>query len=325
MNDVKQPKAYIAGPMRGYPEFNFPAFFEAQERLEECGWLTVSPAERDTKGGFETAGLTGHEDLSELGFDLRDALAWDLDQIARECDAVVVLPGWEDSKGANAEVATAKALGLRVATLDEATLANVKPGDGTTLRVWWDHAFYLTNGRPASYYGAIARPKGYEASVGDGAAEFHRGCLYLNRHAIAIACVEAAVEDEEPVEMPRLKDLLRAPDVFADGEERVVSATGGEKGRKVEELASLDPKALRTLAKVSGFGARKYDAFNYLKGYDWTLSLNALLRHVMAFAEGEDLDPESGLPHTAHAAWHGLALTSFVERGLGTDDRFKQG
>ena len=107
-------------------------------------------------------------------------------------------------------------------------------------------------------------------------------------------------------------------------EVRTVSATGGEKGRKSAELASIDPLALLTLAEVAGFGARKYAAFNYLKGYDWSLNANAALRHLLAFLNGEDLDPESGLPHTAHFAWHGLALTSFLQRGLGTDDRFKQ-
>lgn len=105
---------------------------------------------------------------------------------------------------------------------------------------------------------------------------------------------------------------------------RTVSATGGEKGRKNAELGSVDPLALLKLAEVSGFGARKYAAFNYLKGYDWSLSFNALQRHALAFWNGEDVDDESGLPHIAHAAWHALALVSFLERGLGTDDRFKQ-
>lgn len=106
-------------------------------------------------------------------------------------------------------------------------------------------------------------------------------------------------------------------------EVRTVSATGGEKGRKQAELGSVDPLALLTLAEVSGFGARKYAAFNYLKGYDWSLSFNALQRHALAFWNGEDIDEESGLPHMGHAAWHALALVSFLSRGLGTDDRFK--
>jgi hypothetical protein len=106
-------------------------------------------------------------------------------------------------------------------------------------------------------------------------------------------------------------------------ETRTTSATGGQKGKKDEELGAVDPTALRILARVAAFGGKKYERSNYLKGYDWSLSFDALQRHALAFWEGEDLDPESGLPHTAHISWHALALTSFLTRGIGTDDRFK--
>lgn len=101
-------------------------------------------------------------------------------------------------------------------------------------------------------------------------------------------------------------------------------ATGGSKGVKLERLGAIDPLALRVLATVAGFGSAKYEVFNYLRGYDWAWSYNALQRHAHAFWEGEDLDPESGLHHMAHAAWHALSLVSFTLRGLGTDTRFKQ-
>lgn len=107
-------------------------------------------------------------------------------------------------------------------------------------------------------------------------------------------------------------------------EVRITSKTGGEKGSKPSQLASVDPLALLHLGEVSGFGAKKYAAFNYLKGYDWDLSMDAAFRHALAFWGGEDRDPESGLLHSAHFAWHGLALTSFALRNLGTDNRFRQ-
>lgn len=107
-------------------------------------------------------------------------------------------------------------------------------------------------------------------------------------------------------------------------EVRVVSETGGEKGSKPAQLGAIDPLALLVLAEVAGFGAQKYDSFNYLKGYDWSLSFNAMQRHALAFWNGEDTDPESGLPHMAHVAWHGLCMTSFLQRGLGKDTRYKQ-
>lgn len=105
------------------------------------------------------------------------------------------------------------------------------------------------------------------------------------------------------------------------GEVRVTSATGGQKGRKRAQLGALDPHALRAVAEVAGYGTEKYARYNYLKGYDWSLSFDALQRHLLAFWAGEDNDPESGLPHLGHAAWHCLAMLAFSQRRVGTDDR----
>lgn len=107
-----------------------------------------------------------------------------------------------------------------------------------------------------------------------------------------------------------------------DGVEvRVTSETGGQKGTKLAQLGALDPDTLLTLAKIAGFGADKYDAHNFLKGYDWSLSFNAAQRHMLAFWSGENLDPESGLPHLGHAAWNCLTMLAFLQRDIGTDDR----
>lgn len=98
--------------------------------------------------------------------------------------------------------------------------------------------------------------------------------------------------------------------------------TGGEKGAKLCQLGAVDPQSLVQVGKVAGFGATKYERYNFAKGYKWSLSYDALQRHLMAFWGGETIDPESGLHHLAHAAWHCLALLTFVMRGKGTDDRF---
>lgn len=104
-------------------------------------------------------------------------------------------------------------------------------------------------------------------------------------------------------------------------EVRVTSATGGQKGKKPEAFGGGDPLSYIELAKVYAMGEAKYDRYNYLKGYAWSLSVDALFRHLFAFLSGEDRDPESGLLHTSHVAWHAQALTSFQLRGVGTDDR----
>ena len=98
--------------------------------------------------------------------------------------------------------------------------------------------------------------------------------------------------------------------------------TGGQKGKKLTQLGALDPMALIELARVAGMGADKYEALNYLRGYDWSLSFDAMMRHALLFWAGENTDPESGLNHMAHAAWMALSLVSFSERGLGTDNRY---
>lgn len=104
-------------------------------------------------------------------------------------------------------------------------------------------------------------------------------------------------------------------------EVRVTSATGGQKGRKLAEVGALDPTALYTVGEVAGFGTRKYSRGNYLLGYEWSASFDALMRHLLQFWSGQDNDDESGLPHVAHAAWHCLALLAFLQRHIGTDDR----
>jgi hypothetical protein len=104
-------------------------------------------------------------------------------------------------------------------------------------------------------------------------------------------------------------------------EERVTSDTGGQKGRKPARMDLIPPGPLLELSKVYGFGATKYDDHNYIRGYDWSLSYGAMQRHMMAWASGEDIDPESGRMHLAHAAWHCFCLMVFAQEGLGNDDR----
>lgn len=99
--------------------------------------------------------------------------------------------------------------------------------------------------------------------------------------------------------------------------------TGGQKGQKLAQLGALDPASLMEVAKIAGFGAQKYERYNYLLGFSWSLSYDALQRHLHAFWNGEDVDEESGLFHLAHAAWQCLCLLSFSMRNLGTDDRYK--
>lgn len=97
--------------------------------------------------------------------------------------------------------------------------------------------------------------------------------------------------------------------------------TGGQKGRKPERYGLIPVPALAEVARVYSFGAEKYDDNNWRKGYAWSLSYDALQRHVNAFWSGEEFDPESGLHHLAHAAFHLFTLMTYHNDGLGKDDR----
>lgn len=99
---------YIAGPMSGYPEFNFPAFFAAQAELEARGWRVWNPAAKDSEKTLDTEAFkTGDDRLAIVkGFDFRDAFGWDCDKIVRG-DGIYMLRGWEASPGARAEHAIA--------------------------------------------------------------------------------------------------------------------------------------------------------------------------------------------------------------------------
>ena len=92
-------KVYIAGPMSGYEEFNFPAFNRAEELLQETyGYKhVINPAKL-----HPTTDLPWAEFLKQ---DLRELIT---------CDAVFLLKGWEKSRGATLEAFVAYVLGLRL-------------------------------------------------------------------------------------------------------------------------------------------------------------------------------------------------------------------
>lgn len=85
----------------------------------------------------------------------------------------------------------------------------------------------------------------------------------------------------------------------------------------------LDPYALTKLADVLTFGAKKYEEHNWRKGIAYSRLTAAALRHITAFMDGEDLDPETGLPHVAHAMCCMMFLVWMMENRSDMDDRWK--
>jgi len=96
--------------MSGYPEFNFPAFFAAQKRLEAEGWTVFNPAAKESEKKVQQDVSFSEGDAEELvsnGWDYRGAFLWDCEKVIYS-DGIYMLPGWEKSIGASAEHAVAQ-------------------------------------------------------------------------------------------------------------------------------------------------------------------------------------------------------------------------
>lgn len=94
-----------------------------------------------------------------------------------------------------------------------------------------------------------------------------------------------------------------------------------------EEKVRLDLlpfEALMDVGRAMTYGAKKYADHNYRKGMAWGRLLAAALRHLVAWGSGQDDDPESGLPHLAHATACLLMLRDAEIHRLGTDDRWRK-
>lgn len=90
-------KIYISGPMTGIEDLNYPAFNKADELLKRQGYDTFNPAK-----------INGKDD-----WDWQDYMKPCIKAIP-DCTHILLLAGWEDSRGAKIELNIARTLGLEV-------------------------------------------------------------------------------------------------------------------------------------------------------------------------------------------------------------------
>lgn len=136
-------KVYLAGPMRGIPEFNFPAFHAAATDLRARGHEVWSPAERDIAEGFDPK----NDEARPLAYYMRH----DLPAVC-ESDAVVVLDGWPLSTGARLEVHVARACGIPVLSYPDITPVSLL----VEAHGYVDGDRQATYGHPADDFGRTA-------------------------------------------------------------------------------------------------------------------------------------------------------------------------
>ena len=313
---IKLGRAYLAGPMTGRPKFNFPAFDAAAELLRRRGWEIISPAELDDPATRAAAlaspdGAPGSGTAN--GETWADFLSRDVKVIADEVDAVILLNGWEESKGARLEAFVAALSGHKVYLYRPACNIGIQELPEERL-----HAIL--------HEAATDQLPPFEPDLIDAAAvesvtkRVEEGFLYGSERPmqqgrqsfVPVAHIDNAVSAD-----PTPRPIHRIEEVRVKNE-----ATGGEKGSKAQRMDLLPWPQLAEVAEHYAKGAEKYAAHNWKRGYDWSLSFGAMQRHAVAWwGRGEEYDEETDTSHLSAIVFHALALLYFRDHFPEGDDR----
>lgn len=102
-----KPRIYVAGPMTGIPEYNYPAFLRAAQRLRDKGFAVLSPLDVDKE-------IVPGASKPAWEWYMRRTI-----KMLMDADAVALLPDWESSKGAVIEWELARTLGMDIRPIHE--------------------------------------------------------------------------------------------------------------------------------------------------------------------------------------------------------------
>lgn len=286
------PVAYVAGPMTGYPRWNFDAFHAAEKYLKDRGYVVHNPARYDEESGFDP---NDNSPLDPAFYE--DKLREDHDLIDAST-TILLLPGWSMSNGARREVQYAASRPRRPAFyLFDPAAPNMQ---------------YVTSDE------LLTAP--------DPFANQAKAQVMPQLHG-NVTRIDAAPSYTPPVD-PALERLISEEEEIKrrTGEVRTVNeTTGGAKGVKPERFDLFPGRALQEVARVYGRGAEKYGDRNWEKGYEWSKSFAAMQRHSWLFWSGEDFDQESGCHHLASVVFHALAMMTWGETHPEMDNRPEYG
>ena len=98
---------------------------------------------------------------------------------------------------------------------------------------------------------------------------------------------------------------------------------GEKKDQGKAPLHMIPEEAIIGMAEAFAYGAIKYDRFNYRKGLEFSRLTDSLRRHTLAFLNGEDIDPESGLHHTKLMLANAAMIEFMRIHRPEMDDRYK--
>lgn len=346
-------KLYLAGPMRGYPLFNFPAFDEAASRLRSELHEVVSPAEMDLDMGLDPS--IANTD-AEAEFDVADALRRDFEVILR-VDAVVLLSGWEQSTGARAERFVAETTGKQVfrywprdynsslvlapewdgdprvpaepvyggddvirARARAEVLANLHTG-GAYAKV------KLTEPIPAGDHPVVSLPQWltfppFDPELARLLAEEdeidRRAGLFVPCSVCGLAPDGHGWNDHGYRPLVPTQEQARIMEEILSADDNPKDAIGIRK----PQLHLVPESFIIRVAQAMTDGSHKYGPFNWReKQVRASVYQSAAKRHLGQWFDGEENAEDSGVPHLAHAAACIAILIDAIETGNLVDDR----
>lgn len=93
-------------------------------------------------------------------------------------------------------------------------------------------------------------------------------------------------------------------------------------GQAKPSLHHVPPRVLLEVAQAMMEGSKKYGIYNYRKaGVSYSTYYSSTFRHLIAWFEGEDIDPDSGISHITKAISGLIVLRDSMLEGNATDDR----
>lgn len=322
---------YLAGKMTGCDNFNYPAFHEYARRLRAKGYTVRNPAEE----------FDGAQDLTRSEYmkraHVRITTCGDPDDKTPgtwfcPADAIALLPlpdrdAWRSSDGAHFEMHLALIHDLPVYYADDLERGDASPLDRQVIRDFVNPPSNRVARTATPHVTQHVTPHVTPGEVrivdpktgGEKGRKPQRYSLVPMRAWQMILNATTPDEDGEDVQVQAyqalaiLRDFIQRDDDDDNAlcciGDRIVNALGGTTA------------ALEAVSEVYHYGSAKYKDRNWERGYDWSLSIDSCYRHLVAVTRGQMSDPESGLPELAHALFHVLALLTFLEYNLGTDDR----
>lgn len=309
---------YLAGPMTGFPDFNYPKFHELADKIREHGFIVRNPAES----------FNGDQAQSRATYAVHDA------ELVATCDAVAVMDGWENSAGSRFETHEAALIGIPVIDADILALSGVvvgipvdkhggplPSGVPVTPPGWWDTK--RNNKREER-----VKNTPFSMSLVPGTSEILGISPQVgttNANGTSFKAVNLVDEDGD------ITPLVFRERVKSKVHDYLGEVDGGGYKSSMDNPEKLPlwliPNALgQAAARALQHGAAKYAPNNWRRGMPYSEVYSALQRHLTAWLEGENYDGESSLNHLDHAA----ACLSFLCEYTAQphyakfDDRFKR-